>query len=42
MLGGETGTDFTFVRGFPARNTRNENPRPFSNDSTVAVASRTG
>ena len=28
--------------GFPARNTRNENPRPFSNGSTVAVTSSTG
>jgi hypothetical protein len=29
-------------RGFPARNTRNVNPRPFSNGSTVAVTSSTG
>jgi hypothetical protein len=28
--------------GFPARNTRNEKPRPFSNGSTVAVTSSTG
>ena len=29
-------------RGFPARRTRNEKPRPFSNGSTVAVTSSTG
>ncbi|HEX7470780.1 MAG TPA: hypothetical protein VF437_08630 [Verrucomicrobiae bacterium] len=29
-------------RGFPARSTRSENPRPFSNGSTVAVTSSTG
>jgi hypothetical protein len=28
--------------GFPALKTRNENPRPFSNGSTVAVTSNTG
>lgn len=28
--------------GFPARSTRKENPRWFSNGSTVAVISRTG
>jgi hypothetical protein len=26
----------------PARSTRNENPRPFSNGSTAAVTSKTG
>ena len=30
------------MRGFPARSTRNENPRPFSKGSTVAVTSSTG
>jgi hypothetical protein len=30
------------VLGLPARNTRNEKPRPFSNGSTVAVTSSTG
>lgn len=30
------------VRGLPALNTRKENPRPFSNGSTVAVISSTG
>ena len=29
-------------RGLPARNTRNEKPRPFSNGSTVAVIFSTG
>ena len=29
-------------RGIPARSTRRENPRPFSNGSTVAVTSSTG
>jgi hypothetical protein len=29
-------------RGFPARSTRSEKPRPFSNGSTVAVTSSTG
>jgi hypothetical protein len=32
----------TAIRGFPARNTRSVNPRPFSNGSTLAVTSRTG
>ena len=30
------------VLGFPARCTRNEKPRPFSNGSTVATISSTG
>ena len=30
------------VLGWPARNTRSENPRPLSNGSTVAVTSNTG
>jgi hypothetical protein len=30
------------VLGLPARNTRKEKPRPFSNGSTLAVISSTG
>jgi hypothetical protein len=33
---------FEAARGSPARNPRNEKPRPFSNSSTVAVTSSTG
>ena len=33
---------YSWVRGAPARNTRNENPRPFSKGSTRASISRTG
>jgi len=42
--GGPTGwvAAFGFCHGLPARNTRNENPHPFSNGSTIAVTSSTG